>query len=144
MEPAAIPDATLDGGLGGFSSQLSAEFEKHAERLRERSRARRDAVKMRASVLDREDREEVNEAASLGKWQPQDEMQGDVNLRTLRTLLKMVDERGFERSAHQLKFHSAFERSTARIIYREAWGTQRPRIMAKNEWTTCPSEVMIR
>ena len=99
MEPAAIPDATLDGGLGGFSSQLSAEFEKHAERLRERSRARRDAVKMRASVLDREDREEVNEAASLGKWQPQDEMQGDVNLRTLRTLLKMVDERGFERYA---------------------------------------------
>ena len=103
---------------GGFNDQLSAEFEKHAERLRERARARRDAVKLRAPVLDREDREHASEADSLGKWQPQDEMQGDVNLRTLRTLLKMVDERGFERSAHQLKFHSAFERSASRIIYR--------------------------
>lgn len=87
---------------GGFNDQLSAEFEKHAERLRERARARRDAVKLRAPVLDREDREHASEADSLGKWQPQDEMQGDVNLRTLRTLLKMVDERGFERCARAL------------------------------------------
>lgn len=134
------PDARSEGG---FSDQLSAEFEKHAERLRERSRARREAVKLRASVLDREDHEEVSEAAALGKWQPQDEFQGDVNIRTLRSLLKMVDERGFERSAHQLRFHSAFERSTARVLYREDWGTQRPAIMAKNGWETCPSEVMI-
>jgi hypothetical protein len=110
------PDARSEGG---FSDQLSAEFEKHAERLRERSRARRDAVKLRAPVLDREDHEQVSEAASLGKWQPQDELQGDVNVRTLRSLLKMIDERGFERSAHQLRFHSAFERSTARVLYRE-------------------------
>ena len=128
---------------GGFSDQLSAEFEKHAERLRERSRARREAVKLRASVLDREDREEASETDALGKWQPQDEFQGDVNLRTLRSLLKAVDEKGFERSAHQLKFHSAFERSTARIIYREDWGTQRPAIMKRNGWTSCPSEVLI-
>ena len=85
------PDERSDGG---FSDQLSAEFEKHAERLRERSRARREAVKLRASVLDREDREEASETDALGKWQPQDEMQGDVNLRTLRSLLKMIDERG--------------------------------------------------
>ena len=110
------PDACSEGV---FSDQLSAEFEKHAERLRERARARREAVKLRASVLDREDHEQVSETAALGKWQPQDEMQGDVNIRTLRTLLKMIDERGFERSAHQLRFHSAFERSTARVLYKE-------------------------
>tara|TARA_B110001452_G_scaffold79753_1_gene65219 strand:+ start:5892 stop:6701 length:810 start_codon:yes stop_codon:yes gene_type:complete len=104
---------------GGFSDQLSTEFERHAERLRERARARRESVKLRASVFDNEDHEEVSEEASLGKWQPQDEFQGDVNMRTLRTLLRMVDERGFERSAHQLAFHSAFERATSRIIYRE-------------------------
>ena len=34
---------------------------------------------------------------TLGKRQPQDEYQGDVNFRTLHSLLKMVDERGFER-----------------------------------------------
>lgn len=134
-------DATADGG---FNDQLSAEFEKHAERLRARARARRDAVKLRAPVLDREDREQVSEADSLGKWQPQDEFQGDVNLRTLRTLLTMIDQKGFERSAHQLRFHSAFERSTARIIYKEDWGTQRPAIMRKNGWDKCSSEVMIR
>jgi hypothetical protein len=127
-----------------FGDELTSEFEKHAQRLRDRSRARREAVKLRAPVLDTEDHEQVSEADSLGKWQPQDEMQGDVNLRTLRTLLRMVDERGFERSAHQLRFHSAFERSTARVLYKTDWGTQRPAIMKKNGWEKCSSEVMIR
>jgi hypothetical protein len=138
--------ATDEGGFndGGFNDQLSAEFEKHAERLRARARARREAVKLRAPVLDREDHEQASEADSLGKWQPQDEFQGDVNLRTLRTLLTMIDQKGFERSAHQLRFHSAFERSTARILFREDWGTQRPAIMKKYGWATCSSEVMIR
>ena len=95
-------------------------------------------------MLDREDREQVSEADALGKWQPQDEMQGDVNLRTLRTLLTMIDQKGFERSAHQLRFHSAFERSTARIIFKDDWSTQRPAIMKKYGWSTCSSEVMIR
>jgi len=155
---------------GGFSDQLSAEFEKHAERLRERARARRESVMLRAPVLDRDDHEQISEEAALGKWQPGDEMQGDVNIRTLRSLLKLVDQRGFERSPHQLRFHSAFERSTARVLYRavrqktiqhtcyvllfhctnslsgraQDWGTQKPAIMAKHGWTTCPSEVMIR
>lgn len=88
-------------------------------------------------------------------------------MRTLQSLLKMIDEKGFERcgatlsalyplckmltmlcfvltrSPHQLKFHSAFERATARVLYRDDWGTQRPAIMKKNDWGTCPSEVLI-
>tara|TARA_B100001115_G_C15756712_1_gene370422 strand:- start:566 stop:847 length:282 start_codon:yes stop_codon:yes gene_type:complete len=74
-----------------------SEFEAHSARLRERARTRRDAVRLKAAVLDTEDREEVNEDDLLGKWQPSDEFQGDVNLRTLRTLLEKIDDRGFER-----------------------------------------------
>ena len=120
------------------------EFEAHSERLKERARARRDAVQLRAAVLDREDREQASEEEALGRRMPQDEFQGDTNIRTLRALLKMIDERGFERSAHQIKFHDAFERATARVIYRDNWGTDRPAIMKKNGWNTCPSEVLIR
>ena len=127
----------------GFSEALLDEFTKHASRLRERSRARRAAVQLKSAVLDREEREHVSEEDMLGRRQPQDEFQGDVNMRTLQALLKMIDERGFERSPHQLKFHSAFERATARVIYRDDWGTQRPAIMKKNNWPTCPSEVLI-
>lgn len=95
------------------------EFEAHSERLKERARARRDAVTLRAAVLDREDREHASEEEALGRRMPQDEFQGDTNIRTLRALLKMVDERGFERSPHQVRFHDAFERATARVIYRD-------------------------
>jgi hypothetical protein len=119
------------------------EFEAHSERLKERARARRDAVQLRAAVLDREDREQASAEEALGRRIPQDEFQGDTNIRTLRALLKMVDERGFERSPHQVRFHDAFERATARVIYRDNWGTDRPAIMKKNQWDTCPSEVMI-
>ena len=70
-------------------------------------------------------------------------MAGDTNLRTLRTLLSIIDDRGFERSAHQVQFHSAFERSTARVIYKRDWASSRSQIMAKNGWNTCSSEVLI-
>tara|TARA_X000001036_G_scaffold24790_1_gene20691 strand:- start:11602 stop:11937 length:336 start_codon:yes stop_codon:yes gene_type:complete len=74
-----------------------SEFEAHSARLRERARTRRDAVRLKAAVLDTEDREEVNADDLLGKWQPSDEFQGDVNMRTLRALLEKIDDRGYER-----------------------------------------------
>ena len=52
---------------------------------------------MRSVVHDKEEREQVSQEDVLGQRIPSDEYQGDVNLRTLRTLLKLVDERGFER-----------------------------------------------
>ena len=122
---------------------LLAEFEPHQRHVADRARVRRDAVALRSVVDDREGREAVTVQESLGKWQPGDELQGDVNFRTLRSLLKLVDEAGFERSPHQLKFHAAFERAAARVIYRDSWGTQRPAIMKKHNWKTTPGEVLI-
>ncbi|MBE35383.1 MAG: hypothetical protein CMI16_07495 [Opitutaceae bacterium] len=76
---------------------LLSEFDSHTDRLRQRARERRDAVRLKATVLDGDDHEEVNEDDLLGKWQPSDDFQGDVNLRTLRALLGKIDELGFER-----------------------------------------------
>ena len=82
-----------------FGEQLLSQFETHVARLTSRSKSRRLAVQLRSTVLDREEREQASELDMLGKRQPQDEFQGDVNFRTLHALLKMVDERGFERCA---------------------------------------------
>ena len=156
------PEEPLPGCC--FSHKLLDEFAQHSERLRVRARARRQAVTLKSAVLDREEREQTGADDMLGRRQPSDEYQGDVNMRTLQALLKRIDENGYERSPHQLKFHSAFERATARVLYRDVrqppthpplfctdvlvclqdWGTQRPSIMKKNNWPTCPSEVLIR
>ena len=91
-----------------LSPSVSREFELHAARLKDRARARRDAVSMKSVVHDKEDREEASVEDSLGKKMPADEFQGDVNLRTLRALLKMVDERGFERCVCKLHPNCVF------------------------------------
>ena len=122
---------------------LLGAYERHEAHVATRARSRREAVAVRSVVDDQEGREAVTVQESLGKWQPGDELQGDVNFRTLRSLLKLVDEAGFERSPHQLKFHAAFERAAARVIYRDSWGTQRPAIMKKHGWKTTPGEVLI-
>lgn len=86
-------------GDGPFCSDLLSQFDEHAKRLEARARQRRSVVAMRSTVLDNEGREEAGEHSLLGVRQPTDEFQGDVNLRTLRALLKMIDDRGFERCA---------------------------------------------
>ena len=68
--------------------------------MREASRARREAVRLRAVVDDDEDAVAVDIRDTLGVRQPQDKWQGCTNLRTLRTLLTIIDDRGFERCAH--------------------------------------------
>ena len=127
-----------------FSDEVMGRFASHADTLRVAARERRAAVQLRHVVADREMQEAVSVEDTLGKRQPGDEFQGDVNLRTLRTLLSIIDGRGFERSPHQMRFHSSFERASARVVYRQDWETQRPTIMKKNGWATCPGEVMIR
>ena len=118
-------------------------FEQHASRMRDASRARKRSVAFRNVVDDRDDHEVVSVVDTLGKPMPSDVYEGDTALRTLRTLLSMIDERGWERSAHQIKFHDAFERCVARVIYRKDWSTRRPAIMRHNGWDKCSSEVMI-
>lgn len=78
------------------------EFEAHAARLKVASRSRKSAMEYRNVVEDDEEREALNIIDTLGKRQPQDVYDGDVNLRTLRTLLKMIDERGWERYFYAL------------------------------------------
>jgi hypothetical protein len=160
-EQSVLPQCVLD------------QFEKHADALRLASRARKEAMVLRNVAVDKDDREVVNVMDTLGKRQPSDVYDGDVNLRTLRTLLKLVDDRGWERyvlmpfvspallpstlhsftallfvmkgrrSAHQMQFHSAFERCVARVVYKGEWAAQRPAIMEHNSWQRCFSEVMV-
>ena len=84
---------------GPFSPAVLGEFDAHSERIRARARARQEAVRMRSVVNDTDQREVASEEDALGRRMPQDEWQGDTNLRTLRALLKMIDERGYERCA---------------------------------------------
>ena len=63
-----------------------------------------------------------------------DEFAGDTHLRTLKTLLKEVDKRGFERSTQQLEFHEAFILATARVLFKDDWSLYRPDICNKYGW----------
>ena len=91
---------------------LLGEFDRHHERMIVRARERREAVQLTNLVETGRVKTSVSEDDLLGKRLPRDEFQGDTNFRTLKALLKKVDERGFERSAHQLgSLASVFERT---------------------------------
>lgn len=130
-----------------LSPSLLKQFESHEANLKEASRRRQEVVMLRSVVEDRggmaPESTVQSDDAVLGAPLPTDRFAGDTSMRTMHRLLEMVDERGFERSAHQLRFHSAMIRCVARVIYRADWGSHRPLIMAKNGWKTCPSEVMV-
>ena len=88
-------------------------FENHYASLREAARERRKVVQLRNVVEDKGEQEMATVSDTLGKRQPSDQYEGDVNLRTLRALLKMIDDRGWERCAHALL---ALRVSQARFI----------------------------
>ena len=135
VDTEAPPETAL-----GFS--LSPLFEKHVIELDGARRARRAALQLRSVA---EQRTPVAAAATtgLGEVLPTDEFEGDAALRTLNKLLSMVDDRGYQRSSQQLKFHHAFTRSTSRVIYRADWSKSQPKIMEKNNWDSTPSEILI-
>ena len=147
---------------------LLGEFERHHERMIVRARERRAAVELTNLVDAGRVKTSVSEDDLLGKRLPRDEFVGDTNFRTLKALLKKVDERGFERSAHQLgdlasvfertvsppllfsdaparrpEFHEYFFKASARVMYKDDWGVQKPAIMQKHGWESCPGEVLI-
>ena len=76
---------------------LLGEFDRHHERMIVRARERREAVQLTNLVESGRVKTSVSEDDLLGKRLPRDEFQGDTNFRTLKALLKKVDERGFER-----------------------------------------------
>lgn len=94
-------------------------------------------------ALDRTDRDADATAQQLGVRMPGDAYAGDTRLRTLNALLSTIDQSGFERSIHQLEFHSAFTRCVARSLFREDFATHAPDIMKRQGWTTTSSEVLI-
>lgn len=129
-----------------FSDVILEEFSKHSSKMRLAARARRQAVQLRAVVDDKEDGQAVEIQDTLGVREPNDRWEGCTNLRTLRALLSMIDDRGFERlasappppstpprkpsttwlrttpslrSPHQMKFHSSFERCVSRVVYKK-------------------------
>lgn len=84
------------------------------------------------------------DAEAYGTRLSTDEYAGDTHLRTLKTLLKEVDKRGFERSAQQLEFHEAFMMATARVLFKDDWSLYRPDICNKYGWPAdFGGEVMI-
>ena len=152
VESARAPPGTITDLCNSFtklmSDSLYNEYDSHERDVRnalERRRARMAfKVNNTAELLEERDADAAADAdAGLGVWCHGDEWQGDVNLRTLKKLLERIDQRGFERSAHQLEFHEAFLNATARVIYRLDWEVHKPAIMRKNNWKTVQSEVMI-
>ena len=134
----------MDATLPHLHTHVFDEFELHAQRLRTTTRERQKRIQMRAAALENEDdNNNCDVEEGLGQRHPTDRFEGDTNLRTLRTLLSKIDNRGYERSPHQLQFHSAFERCTARVIYKKEWATSRHDIMMRNGWNKCSSEVLI-
>ena len=123
---------------------LLGEFDRHHERMIVRARERRAAVELTNLVDAGRVKTSVSEDDLLGKRLPRDEFIGDTNFRTLKALLRKVDENGFERSAHQLEFHEYFFKASARVLYKDDWGVQKPAIMQKHGWESCPGEVLIR
>jgi len=126
-------------------SSVFDAFEAHVQSARAAHERRKASAAFCNVVDDRETRETLSVEQTLGRRQPQDVFAGDVHLRTMRTLLSLVDERGWERSAHQCQFHASFEKCVARVLYKkdDEWKTQRPAIMHRNNWDRCSSEVMI-
>ena len=131
-----------------MSDPLYNEYDRHCADVRNALTRRR--AKMQFKVNDASELlEDVDASAAadadagLGVWQHGDEYQGDVNLRTLKTLLERIDQRGFDRSAHQLEFHEAFFNACSRVIYKADWEVSKPKIMRKNNWKSVQSEVMI-
>ena len=80
-----------------FSDKIFNEFESHSLAVRKRARERQDAVQLRATVDDTNAAAVVDIRDTLGVKLPEDKWEGCTNLRTLRTLLSMIDDRGFER-----------------------------------------------
>lgn len=72
-------------------------FERHARRMRDAARARREAVRLRTAVDDVEEQMAVDIRDTFGVPSSQDRWAGCTNLRTLRGLLSIIDDRGFER-----------------------------------------------
>lgn len=177
-ESARAPPGTITDLCNSFtklmSDSLYNEYDRHERDVRHALERRRAKMAFKVNdtseLLAEHDADAAADAdAGLGVWNHGDRWQGDVNLRTLKTLLTRIDQRGFERSSQQLDFHvrhatshahthtsaravgsmlafcaqEAFFNACSRVIYKSDWEVHKPEIMRKNNWKTVQSEVMI-
>ena len=143
------------------SESIIQAFKSHVDRLKTTRRQMKQHLKPR-TVVDQEQLKNgistkgnddtvtpiVNidgtiDANSIFYKSTSDSFDGDAVLRTLQTLLTMTDDRGFQRSPHQIRFHDSFIRATSRVIYKNEWMSNKPMIMKQNGWDKCPSEILI-
>lgn len=89
-----------------ISSALFAKFDEHVLAIQRARAARQELLCFKSALEEDAGKAKIDADASLdeveglGVWQPGDDMQGDVNMRTLSKLLTRVDQRGFERYTH--------------------------------------------
>lgn len=143
------------------SESLIQAFKSHVDRLKNTRRQMKQHLQPRTVI----DEEQLNngmmtkgnndivtpivnvdgtiEATSIFYKSTRDSFDGDAVLRTLQTLLTMTDDRGYQRSPHQIRFHDSFIRATSRVIYKNEWMSNKPLIMKQNGWDKCPSEILI-
>ena len=93
---------------------LLVAFQDHAAKVRDKARAKRESVALKHVVDDPELRDEAHDDAAPASGCRR--ALGDTALRTLNTLLAMVDQRGFERSAHQFDFTGSMIRCVVRVL----------------------------
>lgn len=101
----ADADAELLGISTPFlSNSLFGRFDEHVKTVDASRKRRREALAFK-SALEADGGaadgagDGIDDLDSLGVRLPEDTFQGDTNMRTLETLLKRVDARGFERCA---------------------------------------------
>jgi hypothetical protein len=121
-----------------FGGRFDEQFERHLQHLGKCARERREFMILK-SVVYGGPLQGDSGSGSRACFR----FRGCERLDRLRGLLCKIDAGGFERSDHQLTFHSAFERCVARVLYKDEWTTQRISIMKVNDWTSTPSEVMV-
>lgn len=125
------------------SEELLAQFTQHTTHLRQAQRTRRAALELKTLVNATDSGAPKGAAVELGARLSTDAYEGDAVLRTLTKLLSTVDERGYQRSSQQMRFHDAFLRATSRVVYRDDWARSEPDIRLRNGWATTPSEILI-
>jgi len=161
MEPTETPidDADDDGAsdppqqTAPLCECVRSSFADHAAHLRTARRRRRTELAINTVVPAPVGNEgdatgpatasAVTNSANAGERIDSDKFDGDCVLRTLNSLLAMVDDRGYARSPQQVQFHDAFIRASSRVMYRSDWSKSKPAIMESNNWADCPSQILV-
>jgi len=152
-----------------LSESLFAAFDEHALVVSQKRKRKQEEVAGKSLVETFTQRQQEADQSretedEIGAPLPTDKYDGDRRLRTMRTLLAIVDDRGFERSSQQVEFHESFINAASRILYRcrpphqpaaaqrprhhpsphrEDWALSKPDILKINGWDKTYSEVLI-